>query len=67
MPNHDLTAWEDARDERTELDFLRDHQGADEIVVDADTGVPVKAVYRTLRGVPRRYPVEYPLMRRDVD
>lgn len=33
---------------------------ADEIVVDAVSGRLLKAVYSTVRGVPRRWPIEYP-------
>lgn len=39
--------------------WLEQHRDADEIVVDSETGQPIKAVYTTLGGIKRRYPVEY--------
>ena len=42
-------------------EFLRDHQNADEIVVDAATGLPFKAVYSVLdaTGNRRTQPAEF--------
>ena len=44
-----------------EMEFLLQHQNADEIVMDADTGLPVKAVYSgpTRFGQIRTYPAVY--------
>ena len=41
--------------------FLRDHQNADEIVVDTTTGLPFKAVYSVLdsTGNRRTRPAEF--------
>lgn len=40
-------------------EFLTAHKDADEIVVDVSTGIPIKAVYLWIRGVPRKYPATY--------
>lgn len=40
-------------------EWLMEHHGADKIVVDAKTGDPVKAIYRTLNGMPRIHFAEY--------
>lgn len=45
--------------EKKSLDWLEKHQNADEIVVDADTGFPAKAIYSTVGGIPRVYVAEY--------
>ena len=45
--------------EEKALDFLKQHKNADEIVVDAITGLPVKAVYTRINGNFRRYPAVY--------
>lgn len=44
---------------RYRMDWLAKHRNADEIVVNLETGDPVKAVYRTIHGVPRTFPAEY--------
>lgn len=45
--------------EKKSLDWLEKHRIADEIVVDANTGFPVKAIYSTVKGIPRVYVAEY--------
>lgn len=40
-------------------EWLERHRYADEIVYHISTGEPVKAVYSTLCGIPRRYPLEF--------
>ena len=44
---------------QSEKEFLEYNEDADEIVMDEKTGKPIKAVYTTLNGIPRKYPVEY--------
>jgi hypothetical protein len=39
--------------------FLEEHKNADEIVMDTEAGWPVKAVYTTVRGVPREHIATY--------
>lgn len=47
--------------ERLSIAFLQNNRQADEIVMDSESGLPVKAIYRydKITGVLRKYPVEY--------
>lgn len=46
-------------DEVKEQEWLESHRNADVIVAYADTGIPVRAEYLSLRGIPRQFPVAY--------
>ena len=47
------------REEPRDVQFFRKHERADEIWMDPATLLPFKAVYLTLNGMPRKYPIEY--------